>query len=384
MPPVEESRGSAVRLRGLERVVAGFAAAVVVTCTPCAPAQEQPRGFAVERLYRAAPGAGWLVMDDLDMRGGLGGALSLAGGYAHAPLRVADGGHRLTLVRDQAFVDFGLAVTFDRFRGYANMTSPVVNKGESGTVPSLTAPAVDLGSNPDTVSEVRVGVDARLFGGPKSALRVGAGAQLIVSSATRADYLTDGTPRGMVRLLWAGSMGMLTYAGQVGAHIRPLDEGAVPESPKGSELLFGVAAGPRLLLGARRRTALVIGPELFGETAFRAFLNRGATGVEALVSARAEGTDDDGPQLRVQVGAGAGLNAHFGAPEWRMIIGVEVFDRSSDSDGDGIFDSNDACPREPGLKTRDPKTNGCPAERDTESRPEPHAALPVPFHSRCA
>jgi outer membrane protein OmpA-like peptidoglycan-associated protein len=31
-----------------------------------------------------------------------------------------------------------------------------------------------------------------------------------------------------------------------------------------------------------------------------------------------------------------------------------------DRDGDGIIDAEDACPDEPGVRTDDPKTNGCP------------------------
>src|SRR5260370_39812697 len=55
---------------------------------PCARAQPQqpqpqhPQGFAVERFYPSAPGGGWFVMDALDLRGGLGGALALTTGYA--------------------------------------------------------------------------------------------------------------------------------------------------------------------------------------------------------------------------------------------------------------------------------------------------------------
>src|SRR3984957_8484784 len=54
--------------------------------TSLADAQQQPSGFAVERLYQSAPGGGWFVMDDLDMTGRLGGAVSLTSGYARNPL----------------------------------------------------------------------------------------------------------------------------------------------------------------------------------------------------------------------------------------------------------------------------------------------------------
>jgi hypothetical protein len=49
------------------------------------------------------------------------------------------------------------------------------------------------------------------------------------------------------------------------------------------------------------------------------------------LTARVEGTADDGPQVRVKIGTGAGLNPRFGAPEWRIVMGVELFDHSAHS-----------------------------------------------------
>src|SRR5579864_6185767 len=83
-----------------------------------AEAQQPPQGFAVERFYPSAPGGGWMVMDDLDMHGGLGGVIAISSGYARRPLQVAtsDGSQRLDVVSDQAFADVGFAVTYDRYR----------------------------------------------------------------------------------------------------------------------------------------------------------------------------------------------------------------------------------------------------------------------------
>jgi hypothetical protein len=90
-------------------------------------------------------------------------------------------------------------------------------------------------------------------------------------------------------------------------------------------------------------------------------LNATATGFEGLMTARVEGTADDGAQVRVKLGTGVGLDPNFGAPEWRIVVGVELFDHDNDRDKDGVTDSKDACPDIPGVKTKDPKTNGCPA-----------------------
>jgi len=296
-----------------------------------AQAQPQPQGFAVERLYPSAPGGGWVVMDALDMRGGLGGVVGMTVGYAHDPLRVptADGSH-LALVARQAFADFGLAVTYDRYRLYLNLASPLVIAGDSGTVGGyqLKAPAVDVGSNPDTVMDARVGFDTRLLGTATGPFRLGAGAQLLIPNGNRSDYVTDGTFRAMLRALFAGDVGSFAYAGQLGVHVRPLDDAPAPGSPQGSELLFGVAGGLRLPLGAEGAASLVIGPEIYGESAFKSLFGSGATGVEALLTTRVEGTRDSGGQVRVKLGTGGGLSPQFGAPEWRFVVGVELFDHS--------------------------------------------------------
>ena len=328
---------------------------------PVARAQPTAQGFAVERLYQSAPGAGWFVMDALDMRGALGGAFALTSGYASNPLRVSQGSHALDVVSDDAFVGVGFAVTYDRWRLYLNFDAPLAIEGQSGAVGNtmFVAPGVTPGQNPDTLSDTRFGLDVRLLGGPNGAFRLGASAQLYVPIDTQASYDTDGTYRAMLRALVAGDVGGWSYAGQLGVHIRPLDDPSTPGSPQGSELLFGLAAGTRIPLG-HDGTVLVAGPEVFGETALRAFFGGSTTGVEGLMTARLEGTADDGPQLRLKLGAGGGLDPQFGAPEWRVVFGLELFNHAGDRDGDGVGDRNDACPDRAGVKTSDPKTNGCP------------------------
>jgi len=345
------------------RAVAAALGVAASLLASSALAQQAAQGFATERLYLSAPGGGWFVMDALDMHGGLGGAMALTTGYAMKPLQVASGGQSVSVVSDQALVDFGFALTCDALRLYLNFEAPLAVEGRSGAVGgySFTGPGVDLGQRPDTLSDARLGFDARIVGGPSSPFRFGLGGQLFVPNGLRSDYLSDGTYRGMLRALVAGDEGDFTYAAEVGLHIRPLDDTPVPGSPEGSELLFGAAAGTRFRLGRGGGTALVVGPEVFGETALAPFWGSRTTGVEAMMTGRVEGTGDDGRQLRVKLATGGGLDQRFGAPEWRVVFGLEVFDHSTDRDHDGVTDSLDACPDTPGVKTSDPKTNGCPA-----------------------
>lgn len=347
---------------------------VVVTCfatltaagawSTAARAQQQAEGFGVERLYLSAPGAGWFVMDTLDMQGGLGGVAALTLGYAHDPLRIksSDGSQHLAVVSDEAFANFGFAGTYDRWRLYLNFNMPLLIEGQSGIVGhyQFGAPAVDPGANPDTLSDARIGFEGRLLGDAASPFRLGVDAQLFVPNGERADYVTDGSYRAMARVLFAGDLGLFTYAGQLGVHVRPLDDSPTPGSPQGSELLFGVAGGAKLFASKSRDTALIVGPEFFGATAFQSFLGPSGTALESMLSARLEGTRDDEPQLRLKLGFGVGIDPRFGAPEWRAAVAIELFDHHADRDMDGIPNGHEACPDTPGIRTKDPRTSGCP------------------------
>ncbi len=233
-----------------------------------------------------------------------------------------NGTQRLILISSEAFVNVGLAGTYHRFRFYLNLPIPLVVNGQSGTLGpyQVTAPSLNIGANPDTISDSTVGFDVRLLGQPGSSFRLGAGAQLLIPSGNRADYVTDARYRGMFRVLPAGDIGRFSYAGQFGVHVRPAEGLLLPGSPDGNELLFGASAGRRF--SVRSGWALIVGPEFFGETAVHSNSN-GQTGFEGLLTTRLERTGDR-PHLRFRIGVGHGIVQHFGAPEWRVLVGVEL------------------------------------------------------------
>jgi hypothetical protein len=298
-------------------LVAGL---LVLTPSGTASAQRQAQGFAIDRISAPVPGSGWLVTDSLDMRGKLGGTVALALGYAHNSLRVP-----FAVVSDRAVAGFGVAATYERLRLSLVFEAPFVMQGESGDASgyAFNAPSLGLTSHPDTLSDVRLGVDARLFGAADAPLRVGTSAQLFVPAGGRENYVSDDTYRAIGRLLVAGDLDRsFSYAGFFGLHIRPLDERDVPEGPRGSELLAGASAGPRFSLSPD--VSLLVGPELYGASAVTRLFRNASTAVEGLLSGRLEHRPEQGPTLRLKFGAGAGLLAHFGAPEWRTILSVEV------------------------------------------------------------
>jgi len=258
-------------------------------------------GFALERLYPSAPGGGWIVMDDLGMHGGYGGAMSVTGGYARDPLAPT--------VTDEAFMSIGLALSYDRFRLYLDLTSPLAVKGSG--------PSEDIGNAPDLISDPRLGFDARLLGDAHDPFRMGLGAQIFFPNGTRADYVSDETMRAMFRLLFAGDIGKFAWAAHAGLHLRTQWEGP--------EFIFGVAAGVRLPIGEAKRWAFVVGPEIFGEAALRPAVGGSATGVEGLLGMRLERLAEDAPHLRFKFGIGPGFDPSFGTPSFRLVFSVELF-----------------------------------------------------------
>ena len=324
-------------MRSSRRARATFAAALATlavargaSAAP-APAPVPAAGFGVERLYSSAPGAGWFVMDALDMHGALGGVIAITGAYANEPLRIAsaDGAQRVPVVSSEASALLAAAVTYHRFRLSFTLDRLFVVQGRSAVVGGYryTAPDIDPGTSPDGFADSRVGLEARLLGSATSAFRLGLGAQLFIPSGDRDDYFTDATWRGMGRVLFAGDVGRFTYAGQLGLHIRPVNDEPAPGSPRGSELLYGVAGGVKLPL-ERASQVVIVGPELFGETALRDFFDRQTSDLEGLLSARLEPLHvaPESANLRFKLGVGAGLDAHFGAAQWRALASVELFD----------------------------------------------------------
>jgi hypothetical protein len=300
---------------------------------PCVMGQSIVKGFAVERLNAATPGSSYVVMDDLQLEGKLGGAVSFTGGYAHNPFGVTrgNGSERLHVVEHQAAAALALAVLYDRFRFSLDFTSPVYVKGKSGTIGArrYLEPDLDIGKYPDVVSDVRIGVDSRLFGSVNGPLRLGLSTQLFVPSGKRRLYITDSTFRAILRAPFAGNVGRLAYAGYVGVHLRPLHEDRDTFGPKGSELLYGLAAGPQFAIRNRGDYMVGFGPEVFGATAFDSFAGARTTGLEALLSGRLERRQEDGALLRFKLGFGEGLKREFGTPDYRCVVAIELVSRTT-------------------------------------------------------
>jgi outer membrane protein OmpA-like peptidoglycan-associated protein len=133
---------------------------------------------------------------------------------------------------------------------------------------------------------------------------------------------------------------------------------------------------------------LVVGPEFYGSTVVSssdAAFKKLSTPVELIVG----GHYTFANMFRAGLGVGPGLTRAFGTPQVRVLASLEYVPAfvppspppppPSDRDGDGIIDAEDACPDVPGVRTNDPKTNGCPpppSDRDGDGIIDAEDACP--------
>jgi OOP family OmpA-OmpF porin len=201
------------------------------------------------------------------------------------------------------------------------------------------------------------------------------GVQAWAPTGQRSQWSSDGVFRARPRAMVSGEIGAFVWAAQLGFFARDRSE------------ITGSAAG-----GVRIAKAVVVGPEIFASTVIDDAFAKRSTPVEALLGAHwlIDGT------ARIGLGAGGGLTDGDGAPSWRAIFGVEwapeipvvrpprpshPTDRGGpaepDEDHDGVPDSLDACPRILGIKTEDPRTNGCPPDADDDGIDDVADACPT-------
>jgi outer membrane protein OmpA-like peptidoglycan-associated protein len=325
----------------------GFFAALSAPLLTAAPAAAQPvSGFVVDRFQPSE--SEWFALDSLDLRGAFRPAIGVVGDYVAPPLTSrADPPEKVVL--DMWTLHAGAAFNIvDRFRLAVDVPFVVASDGRAQNLAGAQF-AAPTGS---ALGDVRFGADVRLGGTYGEEFTIATGIRFWANSGDRAAYSGDGKWAGAQHVLFAGQVGAFVYAGRVayGYHYReqPFLDGTFG----GSQFEFGVSMGAKVASGR-----LVLGPELFGSTAVdHAFTGRD-TPTEALFGAHVA----LGAGFRAGAGVGTGITKAYGSPDIRVLFGLEwALPYKSDRDGDGIPDTEDACPDQKGKRSDDPNKNGCP------------------------
>jgi len=335
-------------------------------------------GFALDRYEPSERGSDWFANESLDLRGNQRFAFGVVGDYAYKPLVFYDAGgdEQAAIVEHQLFVHLGGAVVlFDRLRLGANLPLLAYTKGESLDVANSSFSSSDK----TTVGDPRLSLDVRLLGEYGGAATLAFGVQGFIPVGSQDAFASDGKVRLRPRLMLAGDVGALTYAAQTGFNYRARNDNLGADA-FGSEMTFAAAVGVRAM-----DKKLTVGPEVFGSTVVSdggdgAFKKR-TTPLEVVFGGKYRVT----PDWRVGAAVGPGLTRGVGAPQVRVLASIEWFpdvkkaEAPSDRDKDGVLDQDDACPDTPGVRTTDPKTNGCPppaapSDRDGDGIVDPDDA----------
>jgi len=341
----------------------------VLLSSASAGAQTTADGFSLDRFDPSERGSEWFVADSLDLRGHGRFAAGLVLDYAHKPLAYysPEGGDVATIVGDQFFGHFGGAVTlWNRVRFALNFPVALFQDGQGATT-STTRFA--LGSHV-AAGDLRIASDVRLYGEYRGPLELALGLGVYVPTGSRSSYTSDGAVHAIPHATVAGETTGFVYSARLGMNLRAQTD-AFAGSPMGSEVVFAAAAGTRV-----DHDRIVLGPELYGSTVFTngdAFFARRTTPLELLLGGHYLAADS----WRFGAGFGPGLTRAFGTPLIRVVASAEWVEpikeppppppqKPKDRDHDGILDPDDACPDEPGVKTDDPKTNGCPPPKDQD------------------
>jgi outer membrane protein OmpA-like peptidoglycan-associated protein len=363
-----------------------LAAVTIVVCaastlaTSPSRAQSTAGGFSLDRFNPSERGSEWFALDSLDMRGNARPAIGLVGELAVNPLVLynPDGSTRATPVRDQLILHPGASlVLWDRVRVGFDLPIAVYQNGTGGTASGVSYAGVTSAG----IGDLRLSADVRLLGEYGDAFRLAAGTQVFVPIGSQSGYLSDGSVRIVIpRLQAAGDVGWFSYAANLGFDYRGQTEN-FGGTGLGSEFVFGASAGVHAL-----DRSLLVGPELYGSTVVTsgsAFTTTN-TPLELLFGAHYLVASS----VRMGLGVAPGLTRGLGEPSVRVLASIEWVPQPeappADRDHDSILDADDACPDVPGVKTDDPKTNGCPpeeapappADRDHDGVPDADDACP--------
>jgi OmpA-OmpF porin, OOP family len=363
----------------------GVASALALTSILSA-GSASAQGFTANRYEPAEQGSDWFENDSLDLRGGFRPGLGLTLDYAknNVSLLAPDGSTQQRVVSDQLFVHVGAALILaNRLRLGLNLPVALYQYGYGQPCAGATCSSSPLPPNAAAVGDLRAGADVRLFGEYGDPITMSVGAQIWLPTGRADEYTGDGVVRVQPHLNIAGDVSDIAYAFRIGYETRGrlnLPPG-FNQNDFGNEVAVGASFGARLL-----DKRLLLGPEFnFYTVASNAFQSVSSP-AELLLGAHYRAGD-----WKISAGAGAGISDAYGSPGYRILLGLDWIPAIekpkpvvADRDADGIPDSEDACPDTPGVRTNDPKTNGCPAvaavapppDRDGDGIPDAEDACP--------
>ena len=336
----------------------------------------QAQTFSIDRFQPAPAGDRFFGVQGGDPGGDLAPRLMLLGDYAYKPLVLySDSGNQEqgAVVSNRMLLHIGAGLSlWNRLWVSANMPLALVSNGHDQTVADGSTFSAPSGF---AAGDLRVGARVRLVGEIDSLASLSFGAYVFVPTGNKDKLAGDGDVHAMPALIISGEDDAFAYAVNAGVDIRkkkdlPNVNGDPTNPSAGSTFTFGAAFA--FLLADK---TLQLGPEIYGDTAMAGTdsFSRATTNVEAVLGLRARLGS-----IVLGLAGGPGISRGIGTPAFRGLASVAFVPLPEkpfpppppppppkpqpprDRDKDGIPDRSDACPDEPGVRTDDPTTNGCP------------------------
>jgi OOP family OmpA-OmpF porin len=218
--------------------------------------------------------------------------------------------------------------------------------GSSGT---LQEPRNDIAAT--GLSDPELEAKFRIVGEVKDPFVLGAalflGAPLGEASAEGA-YIGSESVTAGGRIIGDVAVGPAVFGVNLGYRYK--DEGRIGETEYGSEGFYGVAAG--VAIGS----TVHLVADLFGSSQFSSDVSTNAAEVDGALKIAPEAAS-----WAITAGGGAGLAAgSVGVPSFRALLGFSYTNEASDSDSDGLAETDDQCPTEPEDTDGFEDSDGCP------------------------
>lgn len=283
---------------------------------------------------------------------------------------------------------------------------------ESGNDPRPTGTGNGVALETVAVHDLRLDARLRVYSNERRTFHVGIGGFYSAATGNAFSFASDGAGHGGFEAAVEGKVGDFIVVGNAGVHFRPY--GALGLLGVGDELV--VRGG---VFYPMRNGRVRIGGQVFGSTGLGEVKTQSAGAQSSFLASRntpfewlAEGRFalDEAQQAWFGVGGGTRLSTGYGAPDFRLLAAIgyhfSIADslttspdpvlrvrpryEDMDTDGDGIPDSEDLCPREPEDGLPPDPTDGCaqpppetpakvePAvvDTDTDGIPDPEDACP--------
>ena len=339
-------------------------AALVLAAALLVPALARSQtfgGIALEQLSPAPPGDTFTSVPSPFAAGHLVPRGLVLFDYAARPLTLVTASSSRPVVGGQGFLHLGASLAlWDRLLLSLSLPVALVQSGEAPSAGRFTF----VSPSSPQVGDLRLGARIRLFGEDGAPLQLGGSVDVHVPTAPAGSFVGEPVVRLSPRVIAGGRASRFVWSAALG-----LDFHAEP-----NPTTFTWAAAVGVRLGGERAQ---IGAEIFGATPVQASffdldpqtrIARGRTSnVELHVGLKLRIIRS----LFVSAGAGPGLTDAIGTPSFRALGAIAWAPlpeapvasseaSSTDPDADDVADPGDACPFTFGVKSADPRRNGCP------------------------